>query len=132
MIKTQSAKAKGRRLQQWVRDYLTELFEFEEGDVKSTSMGAGGEDIQLSPAARKELPISIECKSKNKFVIYTMYEQARKNSKTYEPVLVIKEDRQKPLAVVDAEYLFNLMQDHNTYRDMSMGLVKNAYFKPKT
>jgi hypothetical protein len=117
-MKTSSAKNKGRRLQNWVKDYLTELFEFEEGDVKSTSMGVTGEDIQLSPAARKKVPYSIECKSRNKFVIYSMYEQARKNSKTYEPLLIIKEDRNKPLVVLDAEHFLNLLLTIDTHRDL--------------
>jgi len=55
MIKTQSAKAKGRKLQQWVRNVILELIHtLEPDDVKSTSMGAGGEDVQLSPAAREQ------------------------------------------------------------------------------
>lgn len=109
-MKTASAKAKGRNLQKWVRDFLIELFHFDPEDVKSTAMGQSGEDIQLGSIPRQFLPLSIECKSRNKFVIYTMYEQARKNSKIYEPVLIIKEDRQKPLAVVDAEFFFKLFK----------------------
>jgi hypothetical protein len=131
-MKTSSAKNKGRRLQNWVRDYLTELFDFEEGDVKSTSMGVTGEDIQLSPAARKKVPYSIECKSRNKFVIYSMYEQARKNSKTYEPLLIIKEDRNKPLVVLDAEHFLNLLLTIDTYKDLlQLGLKGYEKIPPR-
>ena len=50
-MKTSSAKAKGRRLQQKVRDLLLETFtELEPDDIRSTSMGVSGEDLQLSPA----------------------------------------------------------------------------------
>ena len=60
---TRAAKAKGRGGQQEVRDKLLETFpEFEDDDIKSTTMGDTGEDIQLSPLARKTLPISIEVK----------------------------------------------------------------------
>ena len=54
-MKTRSAKQKGRRLQQNVRDLLLEaLSEYlEEDDIRSTSMGAPGEDLLLSPLARK-------------------------------------------------------------------------------
>ena len=52
-MKTQSAKAKGRNLQKWVVNKLIETFEIHPEDIKSCSMGAGGEDVQLSPAARK-------------------------------------------------------------------------------
>ena len=42
-MKTQSAKAKGRLLQQKVRDTILGLHKtFRANDVKSTSMGAGG------------------------------------------------------------------------------------------
>jgi len=67
-VKTSSAKAKGRRLQQKVRDLILETFsELEEDDVRSTSMGAGGEDVQLSPLARRKFPFSVECKNVEKF-----------------------------------------------------------------
>ena len=106
MIKTQSAKAKGRKLQQWVRNVILELIHtLEPDDVKSTSMGAGGEDVQLSPAARKKLPISIECKARKSIAVYSYYAQAKENCpKDIEPVVIIKADRKSPLALVDAEF----------------------------
>lgn len=79
-------------------------------DVRSTSMGAGGEDIQLSPAARKLFPFSVECKAFKSFAIYKVMEQAEANCpEGIQPLAVIKADRQKPLAVVDAEYFFTLI-----------------------
>jgi hypothetical protein len=77
-------------------------------------MGASGEDILLSPAARKLLPISIECKNKASFAVYKDYAQAQANSSVYEPVLVIKANRQKPLAVVDLEHYLSLFKHLNT------------------
>ena len=44
-MKPQSAKAKGRKLQQWVRDQLIEHREIHPEDIESRSMGAGGEDL---------------------------------------------------------------------------------------
>jgi len=68
----QSAKQKGRLLQQWVRDKLLEYApELEPDDIKSTSMGAGGEDVQLSPAARKMYPYQIECLERMKTEVQT-------------------------------------------------------------
>ena len=109
-ISVASAKGKGRRLQQWVRDTILSLFhELEPDDVKSTSMGASGEDIQLSPAARRLLPISVECKSYAKVGVYKWYDQAISNCPAgSEPVLVVKMDRKKPLVVVDADHYFKL------------------------
>jgi len=114
-IKPSSAKAKGRKHQQWVRDKIYELFpQLEEGDVRSTSMGAGGEDLQLSPAARKLLPLSIECKAFKSFAIYKVVEQAEANApKGAEPIAIIKGDRKRPLAVIDAEFFLKLMKDRH-------------------
>lgn len=111
MSSAASSKAKGRRLQQWVRDLIYGKFpSLEEGDVKSTSMGASGEDIQLSPAARRKLPYSIECKARKSLPLYAWYMQAKANTPAgAEPLLVVKQDRSKPLVVVDAEYFFTLI-----------------------
>jgi hypothetical protein len=111
-IKTSSAKEKGRNFQQWVRDKIYIAFpHLEEGDVRSTSMGASGEDLQLSPAARKVFPYSVECKAHKSFAIYKVLEQASSNCpKGAEPIALIKGDRQRPLAVLDAEHFFQLIQ----------------------
>ena len=52
-MRTQSKKAKGRRLQQWVRDILIEKLEVHPEDIESRSMGAGGEDLIMSRSARE-------------------------------------------------------------------------------
>jgi hypothetical protein len=36
-------------------------------------MGATGEDLLLSPAARRQLPISLECKSRASISVYGFY-----------------------------------------------------------
>ena len=38
-MKTQSAKAQGRKLQQWVRDQIIEQLEVHPEDIESRSMG---------------------------------------------------------------------------------------------
>ena len=65
-MKTQSAKAKGRKLQQWVRDQIIEQLEVHPEDIESRSMGAGGEDLIMARAARQKFPFSIECKNVEK------------------------------------------------------------------
>lgn len=109
-MKPSSAKAKGRILQQWVRDKIISTFQLEADDVRSVSMGAGGEDILLSPIARQRCPVSVECKSRDRIAIYGFYEQAQENSKGKgEPIVVVKQNRSSPLVVVDADYFFNLI-----------------------
>jgi len=110
-MRVQSAKAKGRRLQQWVREKLIEMLEVHPEDIESRSMGAGGEDLIMARAARSKFPHSIECKNVEKLNIWDAYEQATANSGDYEPLVVIKKNGKKPLAVVDAEYFISLFGD---------------------
>ena len=110
-MKPQSAKAKGRNLQKWVRDLLLESFsQLEPDDVRSTSMGCGGEDVQLSPAARKLFPFSVECKSVEKLNVWAAYEQASANSGEHEPLLIMKKNRKQPLVVLDAKTFVELIK----------------------
>ena len=107
-MKTQSAKAKGRRLQQWVRDKLVEELKVHPEDIESRSMGAGGEDLIMARAAREKFPYSIECKNVEKLNVWEAYSQAESNSGDYEPIVVMKKNNKKPLVVVDAEYFMRL------------------------
>lgn len=111
-MKTASSKAKGRKLQQLVRDKILDAFpRLEPDDVKSTSMGASGEDIQLSPAARRWFPYSTECKSRATVSVYAWYQQAKTNSPTgMEPLLVIKQNNSKPLVVIDLDSFMELVK----------------------
>jgi hypothetical protein len=109
-MKTSSAKSKGRKLQQWVRDLILRLHpDLEPDDVKSTGMGQGGEDVQLSPAARKLVPLCIECKNVEKLNVWAAYDQACEHRSKGEPVVVMKKNHREPLVVVDAEYFFERM-----------------------
>ena len=108
IMKTQSAKAKGRRFQQWVRDKLIEVLDIHPEDIESRSMGAGGEDLIMARAAREIFPYSIECKNQEKINLWESYKQATENSGKYEPVGFIKRNNHKPLVVVDADYFINL------------------------
>jgi len=108
-MKPQSAKAKGRNLQKWVVKELHKRFpQLREGDLVSTSMGAGGEDVKLSPHARDVIPFQFECKSLAKAAIFGQYEQAKTHG-THEPVVVIKQNGCKPLVALDAEAFFDII-----------------------
>lgn len=72
-------------------------------------MGAPGEDLMLSPAARKLIPYSFELKKHKSFGVYSHYEQAKANSKSHVPVLVIEADRKQPLVVISFETFLNLI-----------------------
>ena len=107
-MRPQSAKAKGRRLQQWVREQLIEKLNVHPEDIESRSMGAGGEDLIMARAARQKFPHSIECKNVEKLNIWDAYEQSAANCGDYEPIVVIKKNGKKPLVVVDAEYYIQM------------------------
>ncbi len=107
-MKTSSAKAKGRRLQQWVRDQLIEELEVHPEDIESRSMGAGGEDLIMARAAREKFPYSIECKNQESINIWKSYEQAKENAGDYEPIVVVKRNNTSPLVLIDANYFIKL------------------------
>jgi hypothetical protein len=81
-------------------------------------MGATGEDVMLSPAARKLIPYQIECKNKARSQVHTYYNQAKEHG-SHEPLVIVKMDRDIPLAVVSAEHLFKLLERLNNASNQS-------------
>ena len=111
-MKTRSAKNKGKRLQNDVRDLILETFkQLEPDDVRSTTMGDSGEDVLLSPAARKLFPFSVECKNQERLNLWEAYSQSEANCGEYEPVVFLKKNNHKPLVLVDADYFVKLHKD---------------------
>ena len=110
-MKSRSAKNKGKRLQNSVRDILLETFnQLEPDDIRSAIMGESGEDIKLSPAARKLIPYSFECKNQEKLNIWSSLEQAEENAQKGKPVLVFKRNRSKTYAVLQLEDFIELIK----------------------
>ena len=109
-LKTQSCKGKGRRLQQSVaRDIIEAFDDLKPDDVRSTSMGAGGEDVQMSTAARRQMPYSIECKNTERLNIWNAIEQCRSNApQAATPLVVFKRNRSETYAVVPWAHLVRL------------------------
>ncbi len=119
-MKTSSAKAKGRRLQDWVRDELQYLWQdfLAPSDIRGAIMGERGEDIKLSNVAQKHIGLSIECKNVEKINIWKSYDQAVMNSRPNdEPILIIKKNRFEPLVVVDAKWFFRMHQKARLYEN---------------
>ncbi len=71
-------------------------------------MGAAGEDLMLSSQARLLFPYSVECKNTESLNVWAAWQQACANAGDYEPLLIIKRNRSKPLAVVDAKHFVKL------------------------
>ena len=111
-MKSRSAKNKGKRLQNSVRDLILEKFQqLEEDDVRSITMGDSGEDILLSPAARKLFPFSVECKNQERLNLWEAYSQAESNCGDHQPIVFLKKNNHKPLVLVDADYFVGLHKD---------------------
>jgi hypothetical protein len=112
-MKPRSAKNKGKRLQNKVRDLILEKFnsKLEPDDVRSITMGDSGEDILLSPAARRLFPFSVECKNQEKLNIWSSLEQAEGNSGNHPPLVIFKRNRSKTYAVLEFEELLKLLNE---------------------
>ena len=110
-MKPSSAKAKGRALQDWIRTKLMEEFDIHADDIKTAVMGESGEDIKMARAAREKFPFSIEAKNVEKLNVWQAYDQAVENAGEYEPLVVMKKNRKKPLIVMDAEAFIKLIKN---------------------
>lgn len=107
-MKTSSCKSKGRRAQQWVRDKLLEWApHLKQDDIRSTSMGCGGTDIQLSPAAREIYPYDIEVKNTEKLNIWSAIAQAEQNAKDF-ALVVFKRNRSEVYVALKFEDFLKL------------------------
>jgi len=108
-----SSKAKGRLGQKLVVNAILEAFpELEPDDVRSTSMGQTGADVQLSPAAKRLFPYQVEAKNKATSQIHTYYKQAKTHGDS-EPLVVVKMDRDIPLAIVSLKHFMQLLKEKN-------------------
>jgi len=109
-MKTRSAKAKGRKLQDWVKKQLISYLELpvETDLIRTAVMGESGADVQLMGILKKQFPFSIECKNQEKYKgIYDVLAQATTHSRM-EPLGIIKMNRNKPIVVLDAEYFLQI------------------------
>ena len=111
-MKPRSAKNKGKRLQNKIRDLILEKFDsLEPDDVRSITMGDSGEDILLSPAARRLFPFSVECKNQEKLNIWSALVQAEDNSGNHTPLVIFKRNRTKTYAVLEFDKLLELLNE---------------------
>lgn len=111
-MKASSSKAKGRRLQDFIRDKLREMFTgLEDDDIKVAIMGESGEDIKLSPAARKVIPYSFECKNQERLNIWSSLDQAEENCNGRTPLLVFKRNHSKTYVAIEVDSFLTLIKE---------------------
>lgn len=110
-MKTQSAKAKGRRFQQQICEMIRSAFPVLDGDdVTSRSMGAQGTDVLLSPHAQHFFPFAVEAKNQEKLNIWSSLEQAEANRGKLTPLLFFKRNRTKAYVALSAEDFMEIMK----------------------
>ena len=112
-MNNQSRKAKGRFLQNLVKNRMLKLFPaLTKNDIRCARIGENGSDVKLlSLTARKLFPYNIETKNRETYkTIFKHYRQSGKHG-SLERLLVIKSNRTKPLAIIDLEHFFNLLED---------------------
>lgn len=113
-MKPRSAKNKGRRLQKEVQQKLLERFKgtLEEDDIKVAIMGESGEDLKLSPAARKLIPYAIECKNQEKLNIWQALKQAKENSKEkHTPALIFRRNHEDTFIAIPFDKFLDLISN---------------------
>jgi hypothetical protein len=111
-IKSRSCKNKGKRLQNEIVELILEKYsELTTDDVKSTISGESGVDVQLSTAAKKLFPYSIEAKNQETTKIWAWLEQAEKNCQpNTKSLLVFRRNRSKTYVVLNIDDFFKLLK----------------------
>ncbi len=110
-MRTSSAKAKGRRLQQKVAERLRQHTGLGLADIASTPMGTQGIDVMLSGAARAKVPFAIETKNVEKINIWGCWKQTETNAKLtgLKPLLVFGRNHEEPLVCLTFEDFMEML-----------------------
>tara|TARA_R110000744_G_C19006386_1_gene522442 strand:+ start:39 stop:425 length:387 start_codon:yes stop_codon:yes gene_type:complete len=113
-----SSKAKGRRLQNYVRDILRDVYpQLHEDDIKSQTMGMTGEDIVRSPAAKEVCAFSFECKNVERLQIWRAIEQCEANKPDCSaPAIVFKKNGKQPYVALPFTVFCDMLQYENEER----------------
>ena len=105
-----SRKSKGANFQKEIRQKLLETFPvLEDDDIKTAIMGESGEDIKLSPAARRLFPFAVEAKAQEKVSLRAWWDQTKANSGKHIPLLITKQSRKEPLVVMSLDDFLKLV-----------------------
>ena len=113
-----ASKAKGRRLQNYVRDMLRDVYcQLHEDDIKSQTMRMTGEDIVRSPAAKEVCTFSFECKNVERLQIWRAIEQCEANKPDCSaPAIVFKKNGKQPYVALPFTVFCDMLQYENEER----------------
>jgi len=128
----QDRQAKGQRLQRSTARKLVELIpDLDQEDIKSNPPHKHGEDILMSDKAKGLLNIKVECKNYDRFkTMYSHYDYACKHDADGETILIINDESvgRSPLAIMDRDYFFTLLQQIVRYRKWINTKIKTRHF----
>lgn len=121
-ISVASRKAKGRRLQQYVAKFISEITGIpveKDGDIESRPMGQSGRDVILRGKAKELFCFhGIECKARESLNIWQALAQAEEHGG--KPIVFFKRNRSDTYVALRAEDFFDL------YEEMLKGEQLNA------
>lgn len=115
-MKAASAKAKGRSLQKLLVQKILEAFpELTENDVRSTSMGVTGTDVQLSEVARKLFPFAVEARKQEKVNIWKAVEDAKRHGEKegLTSLVVFGRNNVRPQVALDLDEFIKILVKAN-------------------
>jgi len=115
-IKTSSAKAKGRNLQKWVAEKISNLLNIDYGYedeklIQPRIMGQSGTDIVLRGEAFDKFKYDVECKAQENWGVHAAIKQAKNNQREDRQwLLIMKRNREHPVVILDADHFFNILE----------------------
>ena len=134
-ISTSAAKAKGRRLQQWVCQKVSDISGIPWGKdelIRSREMGQSGTDICVIGEAAVVFPYATECKNQEKWSLPEWIKQAKENQKDkLDWLLVCKKNHHEPIVVMDAEHFFDLYCELLECRERNKSRLNDIGLKEK-
>ena len=105
MLKTSSAKAKGRRAAAELKALILYYYpNLTDDDIRVTPSGFNGPDLLLSAEGRKTFPFSIEVKNQERLNLWTAIAQSEANRIDADtPLLVFRRNRSKLYVCLQAK-----------------------------
>lgn len=117
-IKPSSAKAKGRKLQQWVAKQISKITGLPHGKdevIESREMGQTGVDIKLYGTAKEKFPFSVECKWQETWKLPSFIKDAKDNQiEGTDWLLFMTKNRYDVVVVMDANAFLDLYEQYLT------------------
>ena len=113
-ISVAARKAKGRRLQQWTCQQISNLlgipWGYEEA-IRPALMGESGVDVKLVGEAKKRFPFAVECKNCEQWGVAKFIEQAKENQgEDTDWLVVMKKNNHEEVVVLDAKLFFKILK----------------------